>query len=112
LKPTFLPVDIDDDNFDEEVLDSHLPVVIEFWAEWCGPCRAYKPTILRLAEELRGKAKVGRLDVVKNREITRRLGIRSVPVVLIFKEGKVQRQFLGVCHRDKLKEAVHHILSP
>ena len=86
---------VTDENFDREVLQSDLPVLVDFWADWCGPCKVLGPTINELASEYRGKAKVAKLDVDSN-TIAGHFGIRSIPTVLLFEDGKVNRSYVGV----------------
>ena len=86
---------VTDENFDREVLQSDVPVLVDFWADWCGPCKVLGPTINELASEYRGKAKVAKLDVDSN-TIAGHFGIRSIPTVLLFEGGKVNRSYVGV----------------
>ncbi len=86
---------VTDENFDREVLQSDLPVLVDFWADWCGPCKVLGPTINELASEYRGKAKVAKLDVDSN-TIAGHFGIRSIPTVLLFEGGKVNQSYVGV----------------
>ena len=89
-------------NFEAEVLQSDLPVLVDFWASWCGPCRMLAPTVEALAEEYAGKAKVGKINVDDEPELANRFGIVSIPTVLIFKEGKVVATSIGVKSKDAL----------
>jgi thioredoxin 1 len=89
------PITVTDQNFDREVLQSNLPVLVDFWADWCGPCKAVGPIIDKLASEYRGKAKVAKLDVDSN-AIAARFGIRSIPTVLLFEDGNVIHSYVGV----------------
>lgn len=94
-----------DDNFEEEVLKSEQPVLVDFWAQWCGPCQAMGPVIEELAEEVKATAKVGKLDVDENPKRASEYGIMSIPSLKIFKGGKVVKEFLGLQQKDVLKDA-------
>ena len=85
-----------DGNFDQEVLKAETPVLVDFWAAWCSPCRVLGPTIDELAEEYAGKIKVGKLDADANKEISARYGISSVPAVFLFVNGEIQEKFVGL----------------
>jgi thioredoxin 1 len=89
------PLEFTDLNFDAEVLKSDVPVLIDFWAVWCGPCRLIAPVIEELASEYQGKAKVGKLDVDNNQQAAINYGVRSIPTLLIFKGGKVVDTIIG-----------------
>ncbi len=93
-----------DDNFENEVLKSEMPVLVDFWAEWCGPCQMMSPIIDELAEEMKGSVKVGKLDVDGNPKMASEYGIMSIPSLKIFKGGKVVREFMGVQRKESLKE--------
>lgn len=84
------------ENFKSEVLDSGIPVLVDFWAAWCGPCKMLAPTIDQLAKEFEGKAKVGKVNVDDNQQLAAQFGIMSIPTIIIFKGGKVVEQFIGV----------------
>ncbi|MDQ3019460.1 MAG: thioredoxin [Bacteroidota bacterium] len=89
------PIELTDANFEQEVLKSDLPVLIDFWAVWCGPCKMIAPIVGELATEYGGKLKVGKLDIDNNQEVSIKYGIRSIPTLLIFKDGKIVDQIVG-----------------
>jgi thioredoxin 1 len=93
-------------NFEQEVLQSAQPVLVDFWAEWCMPCRMLTPTIEQLATEYAGKVKVGKVDTDANREIALKYRIESIPTVMLFKGGQVVEKFVGVQKKDKFKAAL------
>lgn len=100
-----------DQNFKAEVLESKEPVLVDFWAVWCMPCRAIAPTIDALATEYKGRAKVGKLNVDENQQVAARYGIRSIPTLLVFKDGKPVDQIVGVQPKDKLASALDKVLG-
>jgi thioredoxin 1 len=89
-------VEFTDSNFDTEVLGSQQPVVVDFWAEWCGPCRMLAPVIESLAEDYKGRVKVGKLDTDSNRNTAMRFSINAIPTVLIFKGGQLVNRVQGL----------------
>jgi thioredoxin 1 len=89
-------------NFDAEVLKSDTPVLVDFTATWCGPCRMLAPIVEKLADEFQGKIKVGKLDIDESQAISAKYGIRSVPTVMVFQGGQKKAQHVGACNRDKL----------
>ena len=97
-------VTITDSNFDQEVLNSNQPVLVDFWAEWCGPCLRIGPVVEELATEFAGKAKIGKLNVDDNPEASMKYGIRSIPALLIFKNGQVVDQIIGAVPKANLKK--------
>lgn len=96
------PVELTDSNFDNEVLTSDTPVLVDFWAEWCGPCRMIGPVVEELASDYAGKVKVGKVDVDSNPEVSVKYGIRSIPALLIFKDGEVVDQIIGAVPKTQL----------
>ena len=100
------PVEVTDSNFQNEVLNSATPVLIDFWAEWCGPCKMSAPVVEELAKEYDGKLKVGKVDVDSNQQVSMQFGIRSIPTLLIFKQGKVVDQLVGAVPKRMLVEKI------
>lgn len=92
------------DNFEKEVLQSDVPVLVDFWATWCGPCRMVAPAIEKLSEELKDTAKVAKLDVDECREIAQQYGVTSIPTFIVFKNGDVANKGMGAMPHAKLKE--------
>ena len=99
-------LEITDDNFEETVLNSDTPIVVDFWAEWCGPCKMIAPSLEQLADEHVGTFKVGKLNVDDNRETAMKYGIRSIPTLLVIKEGGVAEQIVGAHPKDTLKNKI------
>jgi thioredoxin 1 len=100
-------VTLSDSNFDSEVLQSNVPVLVDFWAEWCGPCKMMGPTIDQLADEYVGKAKVAKLNVDDNMATGSRFQIRSIPALLIFQGGQVREQVVGRQDKGKLAQMLN-----
>ncbi len=93
-----------DANFEQEVLQAKEPVLVDFWAPWCGPCRIQEPIIEELANELSGKAKVGKLNVDENQAIAEKYSVMSIPTIIIFKNGQIAEQMIGVQNKDVLAD--------
>jgi thioredoxin 1 len=100
------PIEITDSNFEREVLKSDKPVLIDFWAVWCGPCKHIAPVVEEIANDYAGKLKVGKVDVDMNPEISMKFGVRSIPTLMVFKGGKVVEQVIGAVHKRNLLEKV------
>lgn len=100
------PVVVTDANFKSEVLDSQTPVLVDFWATWCGPCKMIAPIVEELATEYTGKMKFGKLDVDANPQVSMQFGIRSIPTLLVFKGGKVVDQIVGAMPKRNLIEKI------
>ena len=103
-------MDFTDSNFDEEVIKSEQPVLVDFWAEWCGPCKQLTPTIDALAEDFQGKAKIGKVNVDNNPSTAAGYGIRSIPSLLFFKDGKVQQQMVGTNPKEEIAKILDSLL--
>lgn len=99
-----------DNNFETEVLKSQVPVLVDFWAEWCQPCRMLTPTIEAIAGEYQGKAKIGKVDTDSNREVSVKYGIQAIPTVLLFKDGQVAKKFVGLTPKDQFKTALDSLV--
>ncbi|MEM1109191.1 MAG: thioredoxin [Planctomycetota bacterium] len=89
-------LELTDANFEAEVVNSEQPVLVDFWAEWCMPCRMLAPVIDKLGEQYDGKVKIGKVDTDANREVSTKYGISAIPTVLLFKGGEVHKKFVGV----------------
>ena len=100
-----------DDNFDTEVVGSGEPVLVDFWAPWCGPCLMVSPIVEELADEYAGQIKVGKLNTDENQVTSSKYGIMSIPSLLIFKEGKVAEQIIGAVPKTKIKSAIDSVVS-
>jgi thioredoxin 1 len=98
-----------DANFEQEVLKSDKPVLVDFWAPWCGPCQMMGPIIEELAKEMEGKVKIGKMNVDENPATAEKFGIMSIPSIKIYKEGRVIKEFTGVQSKESLKEELGKI---
>ena len=99
-----------DHSFKKEVLESELPVLVDFWATWCGPCKALAPLIDELAKEYAGKMKIGKVDVDTNPKIATQYGVMSIPTIIFFKKGKVMNQLVGGLSKPDLKRKLEENL--
>ena len=104
-------VEVNDANFDEEVLRSEQPVLVDFWAAWCGPCKAIGPAVDGVAQTYAGKLKVTKVNVDANGATPMRYGIRGIPALLFFKDGKVADQIVGYVPQDVIEEKVKRLLA-
>jgi len=99
-------VEFTDENFEQEVLKSSTPVLVDFWAEWCMPCRMLAPTIEKIAKDYVGKVKVGKLDTDANRDVAAKYSISAIPTVILFKDGQVSQKFVGLRQEKDFKAAL------
>jgi len=101
---------VTDGNFEKDVLQSETPVMVDFWAAWCGPCRALAPVVDEIAKDYEGKLKVVKMDVDSNTMTPGRYGIRGIPALLIFKGGKVSEQIVGFVPKDHIEDTLKRVL--
>src|SRR5687767_7249756 len=101
---------VSDNTFDAEVIQSKIPVLVDFWAEWCGPCRMVAPVVEEVAKQYEGKVKVAKVDVDQNQRVATQFQIRSIPSLYIFKNGKVAGQIVGAVPKQQITSALDKIL--
>lgn len=97
-----MELNLDSKNFEKEVLNSSEPVLVDFYADWCGPCKMMAPVVQELAGELQGKVKVGKINVDENQDLAMKYEVMSIPTLIVFKEGKETNRFVGVRDKDEL----------
>lgn len=100
-----------DANFQEEVLDADVPVLVDFWAPWCGPCRMMTPIVEELADDYEGKAKIGKLNTDENPKTAGQFGVISIPTIILFRDGKPQDQIIGAVSKDVVSKKIDGILK-
>jgi len=105
------PVSVNSQNFENEVVKSNLPVLVDFWASWCGPCKMIAPVVEELAKEYDGKLKVAKVDVDANQDIATNFGIMSIPTLLIFNRGRVADQLVGAVPKSILVDKITRVLE-
>lgn len=101
---------VSDANFEDEIVKAELPAMVDFWAEWCGPCKMVGPTVEALAKEYEGKVKVAKMDVDENRETPAKFGIRSIPTLIFFKGGKVANTVIGALPKSEIEKELKKLL--
>ena len=103
-------INVNKNNFNQEVLNSDKPVLMDFWAPWCGPCRMVAPIIDELAQEYEGRVTIGKMDVDNNDDVVGQFGIRNIPTVLFFKNGEVVDKIVGATSKDKFVQKIEALL--
>ena len=103
-------IEFTDDNFDTEVLKSNLPVLVDFWAEWCGPCKMIGPIVEEIASDYAGKVKVGKVNVDFNNQVAMQYGIRGIPALLVFKSGAVANQIVGAVPKNDITQILDEVI--
>ena len=104
------PLQVSDASFEDEILKSELPVLVDFWAAWCGPCRAIAPTVEELAREYQGKVKVAKMNVDENAKTPAKYSIRAIPTLIVFKGGQVVEQITGAVSKSVIENALKKAL--
>ena len=103
-------MEFSDDNFELEVLKADIPVLVDFWAEWCGPCKALAPTVAELADEYKDKVKVGKVNVDSNGNTATNYGVRSIPTLLIFQNGTILNQIVGNVPKESITKLLNEVV--
>lgn len=103
-------LELSDSVFESEVINSDKPVLVDFWAPWCGPCKALAPVIDEISKDNEGKVKVGKVNVDENPEISMKFGIRSIPTLIVFKDGDVLEQVIGAVPKSEIQKAIDKAL--
>ena len=103
-------MEVTDDSFDSEIINSELPAMVDFWAEWCGPCKMVGPVVEELAGEYQGKIKIAKMDVDQNRQTPAKFGIRNIPTLILFKGGKVVNTIIGAQPKTSIEGELKKLL--
>jgi thioredoxin 1 len=106
------PVQVTDSTFDAQVLKSDVPVLIDFWAEWCGPCKVIAPIVEQIGEEYAGRIKIAKVDVDQNNQMAMQLGVQSIPTLILFKNGQAVERWVGSLPKDRLLSRLLPHLPP
>lgn len=107
-----MALEFTDANFQKEVIESNVPVLVDFWAVWCGPCKIIAPFVEEISKEYEGRVKVGKVDVDNNPDVSMRYGIRSIPTLMIFRDGKVVDQIIGAVPKNVITQKLDAQLQP
>jgi len=102
--------EVSDDNFESEIINSEMPSMVDFWAEWCGPCKKVGPVVEELAAEYNGKIKIAKMDVDSNRQTPAKFGIRNIPTLILFKGGEVVNTIVGAQPKTSIEEELKKLL--
>ena len=105
------PIEVTESNWEEQVLQSDVPVMVDFWAEWCGPCKMIAPSVHDMAVEYDGQLSVGKLDVDNRPQIAMKYGVRSIPALIFFKDGQPVDQIVGAVPKGRLKQKIDDVLG-
>jgi thioredoxin 1 len=103
-------LEVSDDSFDSEIIKADLPAMVDFWAEWCGPCKMVGPVVEELAAAYKGKIRIAKMDVDKNRKTPAKFGIRNIPTMILFKDGEVIKTIIGAQPKKSLEEELKKLL--
>ncbi len=103
-------IELSDSVFESEVIQSDIPVLVDFWAPWCGPCKAIAPTVSQISQDFAGRVKVGKINVDENQQTSVQFGIRSIPTLLVFKDGKVVDQVVGAVSQSEIEQSISKAL--
>ena len=106
-----MALEITDASFDQDVLKSDKPVLVDFWAAWCGPCRTLAPIIDQISQDYEGKAIVGKVDIDANQEFAAKYGVRNIPTVLLFQGGELKERMVGVSPKDTYTQAIEGLIE-
>ena len=103
-------IDVNDDTFEDEVVGADLPVVVDFWAEWCGPCKMIAPALEEISEEMNGQVKITKLNIDENQDMAMKYGVRSIPMLILFKDGEPMATQIGAAPKGKLSDWIKSAL--
>ena len=103
--------EVTDQSFDQDVLKSEVPVLVDFWAEWCGPCKMLAPAVEKVASEYEGKAKVVKLNIDDNNQVAQRYGIKGIPTLILFKDGSEADRTVGLTSKDNIARMIDRVLA-